>query len=387
MGGPAEATYQVTVKHETADALPFNNTSFATFLTRERRKVLTIVCRRCCPTRGRLPGKHGKRRLEVVETFQCEVRPAAEVAKLDEKELRGYAAVCVFSSCPSRSCGKNWRRYVSDGGGLVLVPGGDEMLPQQKQYNEEGMKAGLLPGTLRKIEKNSPDSPLIRWSGFQVKHPIPAFFQKAILTGNPDFGKPQSWPGVNAYWRSSRPTRMRSCLATYADEKRHPALLDRAVGRGHVILFTTPMDTRELDRNRYWHNYWSDSSFGVVLVDQVCRYLAGDSTMPELNYFCGQMPQVSLPSSLSAPPYTLDGPNLAVAETNVKAVEGDTRLSLPQAAAPGNYAVRDAQQTNCRRMQSEHPPAGERPGARCRRRRSSPFWARILCFRSAAPSA
>ena len=43
-GGTAETTYQVTVRHQTPDSLPFNNTAcFATFLSRERRKVLTIV--------------------------------------------------------------------------------------------------------------------------------------------------------------------------------------------------------------------------------------------------------------------------------------------------------------------------------------------------------
>jgi len=341
MGGPGEATYQVTVKHQTADALPFNNTSYATFLTRERRKVLTIVDGDLVGKEP-VPWKAWQTAMDVVEAFQCEVRPAVEAGKLDEKELRGYAAVCVFQFAPKTELWQKLARYVNAGGGLVLVPGGEEMLPNHKQYNDEGMKAGLLPGTLGNIDKNPPDSPLIRWSGFPVKHPIPAFFRKAILTGNPDFGKPQSWPGVNAFWVVEPAGKDTVTLATYADGKRHPVLLERAAGRGHVILFTTPMDTREVDRNRYWHNYWSDSSFGVVLVDQVCRYLAGDSMMPELNYFCGQVPQVPLPSALAAPPYTLDGPNLAVAETNVKLAEGDTRLSLPQAAAPGNYAVRDA---------------------------------------------
>jgi hypothetical protein len=174
-----------------------------------------------------------------------------------------------------------------------------------------------------------------------VQHPIPAFFEKAIRTADPDFGKPQSWPGVNAFWAVQPAPKDTVVLASYADTEHHPALLDRAVDRGHVILFTTPLDTRELDRNRYWHNYWSlDTSFGLVLEDQVCRYLAGDSARPELNYFCGQTPRLPLPTA--SPPFTLDGPGLAVAETNIKMNEGDTFLSLPQALVPGNYAVRDS---------------------------------------------
>jgi hypothetical protein len=247
----------------------------------------------------------------------------------------------VFQTVPSAGVWQKLQRYVQGGGGLVLVPGGEEMRGRVQQYNDEGTKAGLLPGMLEKIEINPADKSPNRWSNFQTHHPIPAFFDKAIRTADPDFGKPQSWPGVNAFW-SVKPTQKDTVvLATYED--RHPALLDRAVGRGHVILFTTPLDAREVDRNRPWHNYWGlDSSFGLVLEDQVCRYLAGDSTKPELNYFCGQTPRVPLPSSLAAPPYTLDGPGLAVAETNIKANEADTQLSLPQAVVPGNYAVRDA---------------------------------------------
>ncbi len=340
-GGFAEMAYQVTVKHQTADALPFNNTCFATFLTRQHRKVLTIVADK--PPRDEpVPWKAWQMAMKVGERFECDIRPSAEADKLDDKELRDYAVVCVFQIVPSTALWQKLERYVRSGGGLVLVPGGEEMRRQIPQYNEEGTKAGLLPGKLQKIETNPPAHPLIRWLNFQVKHSIPAFFDKALRTADPDFGKRQSWPGVNAFWTVAPAEKDAVVLAMYEGREHHPALLERTQGRGHVILFTTPLDARELDRNRYWHNYWSDSSFGLVLEDQVCRYLAGESTPPELNYFCGQVPRIPLPPSLAAPPYTLDGPGLAVAETNVKANEGDTQLSLPQAAAAGNYAVRDA---------------------------------------------
>jgi hypothetical protein len=341
-GGASEMTYQVTVKHQTADALPFNNTCFATFLTRQRRKVLTIVADKP-PADGPPPWKAWETALKVGELFECDARPVGEVDKLDDKALRGYAVVCLFQVAPNAGTWQKLARYVRSGGGLVVVPGGEEMQRHVQQYNDEGGKAGLLPGTLEKIETNPPDRPLIHWSNFHVQHPIPAFFEKALRTADPDFGKQQSWPGVNAFW-SVKPTEKDTVvLATYADAEHHPALLDRAVDRGHVILFSTPLDTRELDRNRPWHNYWGlDSSFGLVLEDQVCRYLAGDSTRPELNFFCGQTPRVPLLPSSS--PYTLDGPGLAVAETNIKMNEGDTSLSLPQAVTPGYYAVRDAKE-------------------------------------------
>jgi hypothetical protein len=339
--GTTEMVYQVAVKHQTEDALPFNNSAYATFLIRQRRKVLTIVADN--PSKEvPLPWKAWQTALQVADHFEGDRRTAAEAEKLDDKQLRAYAAVCVFQIAPNAVLWQKLADYVRGGGGLVLVPGGDEMRPRIESYNEEGIKAGLLPATLQRIEINPSDHPLVRWSNFRTKHPIPAFFDKAIRSSEPDFGKPQGWPGVNAFWSVTPRAKDTVVLATYADRERSPALLERTLERGHVLLFTTPMDARDLDANRYWHNYWSDSSFGLVLEDQVFRYLAGDSTPPELNYFCGQVPRVPLPSSLASPPYTLDGPGLAVAETNLKANEGDTQLSLPQATTPGNYAVRDA---------------------------------------------
>jgi hypothetical protein len=345
-GAPVEMTYQVTVRHQTADALPFNNACFGTFVMRERRKVLTIVAdkpsdRRDAGPTGPVPWKAWQTALKVGELFECDIRPAAEADKLEDKALRSYAVVCLFQIEPSAGTWQKLARYVRGGGGLVLVPGGEEMRQTVRQYNEDGNKAGLLPGTLQKIEINPPGDRITLWSSFRVPHPIPGFFDKAIRTADPDFGKPQSWPGVNAFWAVKPELTNTVVLASYADEEHHPALLDRTVGRGHVILFTTPLDTRELDRNRPWHNYWGlDSSFGLVLEDQVCRYLAGDSARPELNYFCGQTPRLPLPSAPA--PYTLDGPGLAIAETNIKLQEGDTSLSLPQAVVPGNYAVHDS---------------------------------------------
>lgn len=336
-----EMIRQVTVKHQTPDALPFNNTAYATFLVRERRRVLTLVGDKK-PDKGAPPWKAWQTVLKVMDAFAEEHRTTDEVRSIEDKTMRDYAIVCVFQIAPNVELWQKLERYVRQGGSLIIVPGGEEMLADRQRFNDDGARVGLLPGSLEKIERNPPDRQLVRWSDFSATHPLPAFFRKTMLSANPDFGKPESWPGVNAFWIVAPAKENTVVLGTYADGARHPALLERSLGQGRVILFTTPMDGRELDRNRYWHNYWGlDSSFGLVLVDQVYRYLAGESTSPELNYFCGQVPQLRL--SASPPlPYTLDGPNLAVAEANIKGGISDNVLPLPQAVSAGNYVVRDA---------------------------------------------
>jgi hypothetical protein len=109
-----------------------------------------------------------------------------------------------------------------------------------------------------------------------------------------------------------------------------------------VVLFTVPLGGLPVTGDDRWHNYWEDSSFGLVLVDRVCRYLAGDATPPEVNYTCGQPVQVVLASPPPPGPYTLQGPGLTAAETNLKPLSGEGRLSVPQALQPGNYIVLDA---------------------------------------------
>jgi hypothetical protein len=339
--GDGAMIVQASVRHRTEDALPFNNTGYATFQIQPLRKVLTVVGDKPAGAEPP-PWKAWQMAMSVGKRFECDLRTAAEAEKLDARELQAYPAVCVFQMVPTAALWSKLERYVRVGGGLVLIPGGDEIRPRLQQFNEEGTKTGLLPAALQRIEINPPDRPLIRWSSFSTKHPIPAFFDRVIRSTEPDFGKPQSWPGVNAYWSTAPADKDTVVLSTYEKNEHPPALLERAVERGRVLQFTTPMATRQLDRTRDWHNYWTDSSFGLVLEDQVLRYLTGESTKPELNYLCGQIPRVPMSSSLASPPYTLDGPGLALAETNVKFQEGETQLTLPQATTPGNYVIRDA---------------------------------------------
>ena len=120
--------------------------------------------------------------------------------------------------------------------------------------------------------------------------------------------------------------------------------MERVLGQGRVIQFSVPLHVKALDEktSRPWHNYFSQSSFGIVLVDRVCKYLAGDAVDPELNYFAGVPPLVVPPPPPLAGPYTLHGPELAAAETNLAFNENGEKLAVAQATVPGNYLVKDA---------------------------------------------
>jgi hypothetical protein len=333
-GAPDDFPCQVTVKLSATDALPFNNTRSATFVVRTGRSVLTVVSD---PKAARI----WKAALEVVGAFRCDVRTLDAVSRLSPKELGAYKVVCLFQVSPPDTLWKNLQGYVEGGGGLALVPGGDEMLPEVERYNKEASAHGLLPALLKGLV-SVPADRRVTWSAFSSRHPLTAPFRAWSQTANPDFDRPELRPSVNRYWQVEPLGKESRTVAAYDDKGNSPTLVERPLGKGLVLQFTTPLDDRRLDGARRWHNYWEDSSFGLVLVDQVCRYLAGDSTLPPLSAFCGQAVQVPLPAPPPEPPLTLQGPGLTQAETNLKAPDAGGLLSVPQATAAGNYTVRDS---------------------------------------------
>jgi hypothetical protein len=334
--GTAEVPHQVTVKLGGSDALPGNNVRYATFLVRDKRKVLTLV-------QQEREARFWRAALNTVSPFQCDVRKAD--AELTARDLAPYKVVCLFEVAkPSADLWKTLREFVRTGGGLVIVPGGDEI--DREAYNGLGVEEGLMPATFESLVPTPANKP-IGWTSFSGPHPLMAQFQSWSRTAGVNFEHPDVKPLANRYWRV-KPVENATEIATYADERNppDPVLVERLVGEGEgkVVLFTTALDDRLVDRNRPWHNYFT-SWFGPVLINEVCRYLAGDVAVPENNFFCGQPVAVLLPTPPPASPFILLGPGLTQAETNVSTEEGQTRLAVPQAVAPGNFTVQSKGQT------------------------------------------
>jgi hypothetical protein len=339
-GSPREMPFQVTARVATNDALPFNNVRHATFLVRERRKVLTLVeeeakSRRDEPSQ---PWYTWKLALEL-GAFHCDVRRADRAASMTDEDLRSYSAVCLFEVLPPGP--ELWQRlagYVRQGGGLLIVPGGRNWLNRTDEINQAG--ADLLPARLQTLFTVPRNEPAIRWADFPPEHPLTHYFNHLLrTTADLDFGRPDRYPAVYAYW-TTEVARDAAVLVRLNKDKQSIALAERHVGRGRVLQLTTPLDLGELDQNRRWHDY-AESSFIVVLPDRMCRYLAGDSVPPEVNFLCGQAVVVSLPPQAAAPPYTLQGPNLVLAEANLPPPGPEGRLAVPQATTPGNFTVLD----------------------------------------------
>ena len=235
----------------------------------------------------------------------------AQGDKMTVKELEGYQVVCLFEAGnPSPALWGNLKAYVEGGGGLIIVPAGEEIdTPEgRKRFNDEVAARKLLPATLEKLETVPADAVGVNWLGeFDGNHPLLLPFREWSRSSDPDFANPVRRPFVNRYWKV-KPLEKEGAIASYADRDKSPALVEKTLERGRVVLFTVVLDDRRFGKDRRWHNYWNESSFGLVLVNQVARYLAGDVSAEEVNFLCGQLVSVPLPAD--TPPravFRLDG--------------------------------------------------------------------------------
>ncbi len=320
--GVGDTPYQVTVKLVNGDALPFNDVGHATFVVRDKPRVLTLADE---PKDARFWATA----IRAKGTFDVVVKRPEEV---DDNDLAGARAVCLFQVMhPDSALWDKLGKFVRQGGGLAVVPGGGEM--QADAYSIDAA-AKLLPGKFAEFVQVPAGKPHVFWVPFEGQDDLTRPFREWVRTTSPDFAREELRPFVNAYWVV---TPADFAVASYADAKKNPALLLRQVGAGRVVQLTAPLDSRSFPGQRPWHNYWLDSSFGLVLVDRVCSFLAGMATVPEVNFPSG-VPAL-LANAGAPPPLKLTGPEPAATAARVAIDEG--RITVTGADEPGNYQVRD----------------------------------------------
>ena len=232
-------------------------------------------------------------------------------------------------------------QYVRDGGGLVIVPPGNELSGAEvADWNKDAEAAKLLPARLKALTDVPADRP-VYWSEFNANHPLTRPFHQWLRQGV-DFATEALRPFVNRYWEVE-PIDNGRAIAAYADAAKSPALVERTLGEGRVVQFTTVLDTREICPDRQWNNFWTLKSFGLVLVNEVCKYVAGEAAVEQLNFRCGDPVVLTLPSTAPRGVYHLDvpDPDLTESERSITVAEGDKTIDVRAAVAPGQYALFD----------------------------------------------
>jgi hypothetical protein len=335
--GLAPGFHQVEVALETTDALPFNNIAFATFEVRGPRQVLILAD----AAQDALPLQLA---LETRNAFTCAVKETSDrfVIRMTPDDLRGYQAVCLLSVArPPPNLWACLENFVQGGGGVAVIPGGDV---DRGSYNSDTAQK-LLPARMVKVV--AAKEPGATWNQADLRHPFMVAFGEWSKHENVDFFQPGLEPAAMRYWDVDPRPGESQAVVSYTPDKQDkagpPALLERQFDhktiRGHVLMFTTPLDDRHVaaGKNR-WNNYLQNS-FYLVLVNKAVGYLTGDAEEGSFNHTSGQVVNIPVPAAPRFPTYTVQGPGLSSADALVPREENQGELSVTRAVMPGNYAV------------------------------------------------
>lgn len=270
----------------------------------------------------------------TVETIDPEAVAAAELHAFD----------CVFLCNVGPlddAAAELLRRYVAAGGGLVIFAG-DEWAPVDDLNRSYGSgPGGLLPARALRIESVPPPGlGLRRTSDHAVTALFPGgddalsdavHFRTFVQVHDPQAQPAQSSPPEE----SDRA----AVLARYSDPAASPAILEKRLGRGRVLLFTSTCDLQWNDWGRA-----ADGSFVVTMLEAVQHVASRGDAAPEL--YAGQPLSVTLAPDefeLAArfkPPRYPDEAAVDVAYQQSGALPAsDVTLTGPVARTTGFYRV------------------------------------------------
>jgi hypothetical protein len=327
--GLAEGLHQVEVSLKNSDAMPFDNVGFATFRITGGRRVLVLsdVPDAASVWAGLLGG-----------LFDPEVKPTSEASRL---ELDHYAVVCLFHVArPDAALWARLKDYVAFGHGLAILLGGEKGGPVPAAYNDVPSAAALLPARLDKVQDIA-DSREGFWAELQgsgkaqARHPILGRFRKWKGEGVDFFQEGGLKPQVRKFWKVKPIEGTADILCHYTDKDASPALLERSVDRGRVLMLTSAPDP-----DKTWNNYFGlGLSFGFSLSNLMIEHLAGDTAEPTFNYITGQTVPIPLPAKPFLPTYTLAGPGVIGSDATLTRQPEQQELRVVHATTPGNFTV------------------------------------------------
>ena len=251
----AEGAWQGKVLVETDDDLPLDNERFVEILAAKPYQVLLVDGRSATsPWQAATYFLEASLRLspagELDPTISFEptqVSVDALPSKLDRFDVLVLSDVGELEP----RAAKRLALFVQGGGGL-LVFGGENLTPQRTANLNE---AGLTPGNIVGVHAAT-DLPL-RFQTWDVKHPIFAAFIDPQLG---DLRRLAFSACTNVV-----PAADAQVLATFRDGK--PAVIERRLGKGTVVWFTSSCD-------RQWSD-WPRSRLYLPLVYQLLGYETG----------------------------------------------------------------------------------------------------------------
>jgi len=355
--------HQLRFKLENADSLMADNERSFTFRVTEPRRTLAITDEPGDPANGSFGDAHFWRlAVSAAREFGCDVVKTDAVPDLESYE----AVVLLNVARPDAELWGKLQKYAEGGGKVVVAPPGEDRLVLDA-YNGEAATR-LLPGAFKEkpvdvtqLPEANPRRRGVAWavltqndahSDRELQHPMLAPIK--AWKARPDVDAVRNPRKAFKYWQVE-PRGAGKPIAHYDNDddpkNRHPAVLERDLGKGRVILLTTRLDP---PGDADWNDYWTANSWAVAFPDMLLRYAAGSAADANFNYPVGAVVNLPLAKLLSGrrDNLVIVGPGIAGADALIRLADRQTelRLSPPRTEAAGNFKITAA-----------NPPAGAPP--------------------------
>lgn len=222
-----------------------------------------------------------------IARFECQV---VGLDRLAAQALDSFAAVCLLD--PAGLDASVWQKlvnYAAEGHGVAVFLG-DRARPLDS-FNS-AVAQQLLPARLVR-QARAPDG--VALSPRDLQHPVLAAFRGMEGT------VPWDASPVFRYWQVKAGASGVHVILPYADGQ--PAILERPVRKGRVLMMTTPVSLQ--DSSRPWNllpvgDLWPF----VILVNGMASYLVGAGEQ-QFNYMAGQSVVLALDPKLDYRSYIL----------------------------------------------------------------------------------
>jgi hypothetical protein len=254
--------------------------------------------------------------------FKCDVLPLVELAN---RPLEDYRAICLLDPHPLAP--EVWDKlaaYAESGGGIAIALGFNAQPPDSFQV---AAAKRVLGGTLTRQTRSAGDLYL---SPSSYDHPVLAEFRAG------EANVPWDHFPIYYHWNLDELRQGARTIISFGNNK--PALVENQLGRGRVLVLTTPItDPLRVRGRKSWNELWygEDAWPAFVLWNEMMLYLVG-AGQTRLNYRAGETAVLKNDPSRHPERYQLFTP--LEEPQDVLAREG--RLTVRFTDNPGAYRLR-----------------------------------------------
>lgn len=249
----------------------------------------------------------------------------SSTAAAGEQPLTEFSAVILTGSQrPDDTLWTALAKYAGNGGNVFFVAGSSRILPVAWSSPAATRVLPAVPITITRFLGEPASLQLT-----QTQHPVTRSFaaDEILRVGLSAAAFERCW--------AVEPASDAATLLNFSGPGNRPALLERRIGRGRALLFTSAMDNLA-EGGSQWNNFTTEWSF-IALLEKLLLHMAGNNDLKR-NFIAGDLVDLPLPPDQRFQQYLLQRPGLG--QTRGIIEPDKAAIAITDATEIGHYRLR-----------------------------------------------